>query len=62
MTKHSWTKETMDRCWEAHLDQIEHYYGLVNKQERMEKLYELIEHYLKIRWDVQNRIKENNGS
>ena len=56
MPIHNWTLETMNECAEVHMEQICWVYcNYANAQEKKERIYQLIDHYFKIKCDVYKR-------
>lgn len=47
--KHNWTKETMGRCAQTHMEQITNaHFNMANKKQREAKVAHIIEHYFRI--------------
>ena len=46
---HGWTKETMDKCREVHMDDLIFYhYNCSDSQSKRDRIAQIIEHYFKI--------------
>jgi hypothetical protein len=55
---HNWTKETLGECAKTHLDQLIDYLALVDDKKRLIELERIINHYWKIRLDIDSKEKQ----